>query len=630
MIFQWFNANEAERIACDLADQFVPQAAVATAGTDHPSPPEDDSPALRDLVRRVKADVRLSGLNFYKKARFANSFKWRLLEKGIESGTANHVTHSLLVHLSRGADTGNEHPATPAKLATGTEAIPDLLRRGNKAFEGAAYADALRIFQEAVDRNPGHPEALNGLGAALCKLGRYIESEQQFRQALSIAPDHPEANCNLGNVLRWLGNIEESEVWLRRALKSKPNYTDARVNLGLTLALLGRTRDAKPRFEKVLKAAPRHSGALFGLAQVAKIEGRFEEAEALLRQVLEDNPRMAGAWALIPTLRRMTVADGDWLRTATELAASGVTPIEEADLRFAVGKYFDDIGEFDKAFKSFEAANALLKSFAIKYDRQGRDRFVETVAHTYTKTLISTVGDGASPSVKPVFVLGMPRSGTSLTEQILASHPKIKGAGELDFWNTVTRKRLAEVSSGLLDLHTRQNLAEEYLKVLEKQAGDALRVIDKTTANSDSIGIIHSVFPNARFIYMERDPIDTCLSCYFQHFVAAVSFSMDLSDLAHYYKGHRQLARHWQSVLPPDRILVVRYEDLVQDQEKWTRRMLDFLELEWDHRCLSFHEIERPVATASTWQVRQKLYTDSLGRWQAYKKFIGPLKSLRG
>jgi tetratricopeptide (TPR) repeat protein len=360
------------------------------------------------------------------------------------------------------------------------------------------------------------------------------------------------------------------------------------------------------------------------------MEGRFSEAQTLIRQVLEKNPKMAGAWAFFATLKKMTPADSDWLRNATELAAGGVTPLEEADLRFAIGKYFDDIGEFDKAFRSFETANAILKSFASKYDRKGRDEFVDKLIHVYSKDVIAGIGAGASPSMKPVFVLGMPRSGTSLTEQILASHSSIKGAGELHFWSGVTRQRLAEVRAGLLDLPTRKKLAEDYLQLLEKRTGDALRITDKTTSNADCIGIIHSVFPGARFIYMERDPIDTCLSCYFQHFVAAMSFSMDLSDLAHYYRSHRKLVQHWQSVLPPDKVLVVRYEDLVRDQETWTRKMLDFLGLEWDEKCLSFHENERPVATASTWQVRQKLYTDSVGRWQAYQKYIGPLKPLAG
>jgi len=633
MIFQWFDAKEAEKIACELADQFAPQAAPLSGGTSNASTPDNGkgSAALRDLIRRVETDGRLRGLNFYKKARFANSFKWRLLEKGIEPGTANHATTSLVVHLSRAAGTVNgESPANPVdEPASSAETIPDLLRRGNKAFNCADYAEAMKIFQRVHDRSPGHPEAFNGLGAALSKMGKYADAEQRFRQAVSRAPDYPEASCNLGNVLRWMGSLEESEFWLRRALKTKPTYVDARVGLGLTLVLLGRTRDARSRFEKVLKSTPQHADALLGMCQVAKMEGRFSEAEVLIRQVLEKNPKMTGAWAVFATLRKMTPADSDWLRNATELAASGVTPLEEADLRFSIGKYFDDIGEFDKAFRSFEAANALLRSFALKYDPKGRDEVVDHLIHAYSKDVNAGIGEGASPSSKPVFVLGMPRSGASLTEQILASHPSVKGAGGLQFWSGVTRQRLAEIRAGLLDLPTRKKLAEDYLQLLEKRTGDALRIIDRTTSNADCIGMIHSVFPNARFIFMERDPIDTCLSCYFQHFLAAMSFSTDLSDLAHYYRAHRKLVQHWQSVLPADRMLVVRYEDLVQDPETWTRKMLDFLELEWNERCLSFHENERPVAANSTWQVRQKLYTDSIGRWQAYKKFIGPLKALR-
>ena len=186
----------------------------------------------------------------------------------------------------------------------------------------------------------------------------------------------------------------------------------------------------------------------------------------------------------------------------------------------------------------------------------------------------------------------MPRSGTSLTEQILASHPSIFGAGEMDFWNTFTRTHESEVREGLLDPALRKKLANDYLRLLESR-GDAVRVIDKTTINSDYIGIIYSVFPNARFIYLERDPTDTCLSCYFQQFVAGLNFCLDLSDLAHYYSGHRRLMKHWQSVLPAENLLVVPYEGLVADQEGWTRKMLGFLGLDWNDRCLSFNETER-------------------------------------
>jgi tetratricopeptide (TPR) repeat protein len=626
MIFHWFNASEAENIASELADQFAPRS--ATGSTGRAAPPKDGTASLQNLLRRAATDARLAGLNFYKKARFANSFKWRLLENGMEPRTADQITHSLLVHLSKGAATVSE-PATALDAQSAAEKIQDLLRRGNKALAGGAYEDGRELYQAALNLDPTNPVALNNLGAALCKIGNYIEAEQRFRQALSLDAAYAEANCNLGNVLRWMGNIEESEIWLRRALKANPNYVDARISLGLTLIFLGRIRDAKARFEKVLKAAPRETDALFGMGLIAKVEGRFAEAEALFRRVLEQRPRMAGAWAALVTLRKMTPADGDWLRAAKELVDGGVTPPEEVDLRFAIGKYHDDLEEFDEAFRSFAAANAILVKIAIKYNREGRDGFIDDMVRLYTKDAITAIGKCGSESTKPVFVVGMPRSGTSLTEQILASHPSVFGAGELDFWNAFTRTHESEVREGLLDPARRKKLAEDYLPLLEAHAGDATRIIDKATINSDYMGLIHSAFPSARFIYLQRDPIDACLSCYFQQFGTALNFTMDLSDLAHYYQGHRKLFKHWQSVLPADRILVVPYEELVQQPEEWVRKMLDFLGLDWYDRCLSFQETQRIVTTASAWQVRQKIHTRSVGRWQSYRKHIGPLKALK-
>jgi tetratricopeptide (TPR) repeat protein len=626
MIFHWFNASEAETIASELADQFAPRS--ATGSPDRVAPAKDGAASLQNLLRRAAKDGRLAGLNFYKKARFANSLKWRLLENGMEPRTADHVTHSLLVQLSKVGASVTEEPVVAEDARSAMEKIPDLLRRGNKALAGGAFEDARELYQAVVDLDPANPVALNNLGAALCKIGNYIEAEQRFRQALSLDAAYAEANCNLGNVLRWMGNSEESEIWLRRALKANPNYDDARISLGLTLTLLGRIRDAKARFEKVLKTAPRDADALFGMALIAKVEGRFADAEALFRRVLEQKPRMAAAWAALVTLRKMTPADSDWLRATSELVAGGVTPLEEADLRFAIGKYHDDLNEFDHAFRSFDAANVILKEIAIKYDRKGRDGFVDDMLRLYTKEAIAAIGDGGSESSKPVFVVGMPRSGTSLTEQILASHPSVFGAGEMDFWNAFTRVHQAEVREQLLDPAKRKELANDYLRLLESR-GDAVRIIDKTTINSDYIGMIYSALPNTRFIYLQRDPIDTCLSCYFQQFGAALNFTMDLSDLAHYYKAHRKLFKHWQSVLPADRILVVPYEQLVQQPEQWVRRMLDFLGLDWYDRCLSFHDTQRIVTTASTWQIRQKIYTRSVGRWQSYKKHIGPLKALK-
>jgi len=191
------------------------------------------------------------------------------------------------------------------------------------------------------------------------------------------------------------------------------------------------------------------------------------------------------------------------------------------------------------------------------------------------------------------------------------------------------RKNNTPIRRGPLGEGLRKELAERYLRVLARHSVDALRVVDKAPINSDFLGVIHSVFPNARIIYMKRDPIDTCLSCYFQPFSAALNFTMDLADLAHHYREHQRLMAHWRAVLPPGTILEVPYAELVADQEGWTRRILDFIGLEWDQRCLDFHSTQRAVVTASYWQVRQRIYNDSVQRWRNYRKFIGPLLDLR-
>lgn len=629
MIFQWFNAREAETIASDMADQYSQRASATTDPSRRTPPLQEGGPALQNLLRRADTEDRLARLNFFKKAKFANSFKWRLLENGVAPRTADHVTHALLMHLSRGAATLNEPAPADAEQPLLPEKNQDLARRAKKAFESGAYDVALGINLKLVQRGPANAEALNNLGATLCKVGEYLEGEQRFRQALSVDCNHAEANLNLGNVLRWMGALEESETYLRRALKAKPNYAEARTSLGFTLTLLGRLRDAKPRFDKTLKTAPRDTDALLGLGLIAKMEGRFSEAEAFFKRILEYKPKTANALAALATLRKMTPADGEWLSAAQGLANDGLDVLHEADLRYSIGKYYDDIGAFDDAFRSFEAANTLLKSVVVKYDREARDGFIDDMLRVYSKDAIAPAEPAVPTSDGPVFVLGMPRSGTSLAEQILASHPSIFGAGEMDFWNALMRTREAVLRKGLLDTAARGKVAEDYLKLLKSRAGDRSRVIDKTPVNSDYMGVIYSVFPNARFIYMERDPIDVCLSCYFQQFLAAMNFSMDLSDLAHYYQGHRRLFNHWQSVLPEKNILVVPYAALIQDQEVWTRKMLDFIGLDWSDRCLSFHETDRAVITASAWQVRQRIYAHSIGRSQAYKKFLGPLKSLR-
>jgi tetratricopeptide (TPR) repeat protein len=626
MVFKYFNASEAAEIGASLADQFASGVNSVRAGKKSPPPPGSK---IEEILARADRDVRPLQLNFYKKAKFANSFKWRLLEKGVEPSVADEVTQSLILHLAqnsqdpgsaRGGDATSSSRADSAKLS-------DLVARAGNAQAEGKYEEAITLYREFIAIVPRQADALNNLGVALFSLARYQEAEQCYRQALEINPEFAGAYCNLADLLQ--ANPKEAEECLRRALRINPKYLEARVNLGVSLANSGREHEAKACFKKALKIAPNSAEALLGLGRIARAEGHFAEAEKLIGRALKSKPKLPGALAALHGTRKMTLADIDWLTTTEETAGSGISLWEESELRFAIGKYHDDVGNYDLAFQSYRRGNELLKSVAQKYDRNAHSAFADDIIRGHSQQALAAFGEGGSASIKPIFVVGMPRSGTSLAEQIIASHPAAKGAGELDFWLDAARLHQGELRHGIIGEKTRKALAEEYLRFLARRCPDAPRVVDKTPINSDYLGLIHSVFPNARIIRMRRDPIDTGLSIYFQRFSTAMRFSMDLSDIADYYRVHQRLMSHWATALPAGTILEVPYEQLVTDQEAWTRKILDFLELEWDVRCLSFHETQRSVSTASAWQVRQKIYTQSVRRWRNYEKFIGPLKGLK-
>ena len=631
MMLEWFSAREAAELGAALADDFAPRAASGSATRLQKAAERQQHHALLKSLQRVRREADTLRLNFYKKAKLASSFKGKLVENGVEPELANELTGMLVLHLSlnqpSSALDGNTG-AAPTRHRDSSKA-QYLLALGNKYIAQGAPAKALTAYQDLLSLNPHHAEAANNLGAALCQLGRSKEAEDHFRWAIRTQPDYPEAHGNLGTMLRWRGQFAEAEISLRHAIKSKPRNVDAQSNLGLTLLLMGRLREAKARFARALKLAPRHADALLGMGQVARMEGRFDDAETLFQRALKVKPKMPSAWAALSGIRKMTSSDGVWVRGAEEIAASGLAPLEEADVRFAIGKYCDDVKDFERAFRSYKRANELLKTVAEHYERDGRTRFVDDLIRVYTRETISQVERGASTSMQPVFVVGMMRSGTSLAEQIIASHPAVKGAGELGFWSDAVSEHEAVIRQEPLGEPIRNKLAEAYLRTLARHSLDALRIVDKAPVNADYLGVIHSVFPSARIIYMRRNPLDTCLSCYFQQFSPALNFTMDLSDLAHYYREHHRLMAHWRAVLPPGTLLDVPYAELVADHEGWTRKILDFLGLEWDKRCLDFHQTRRPVSTASYWQVRQKIYQDSVERWRNYEKFISPLLRLR-
>ncbi len=632
MMLDWFDAREAVDVGASLADSVLRGMGPARKNT-RPEALADCSAETQRLLRRAVLDAPPLKLNLFKRAKLLESFKSRLADQGIDSRRVDELTHLLLLQLS-GA---NAPQPTAAAAAVGRPAashrerkrIEPLLNAVEEELVAGRSAQAIAQLEEILAIDPDHAVAHVHLGEALSHLGRYGQAEQALRRAVQLDPRRADAHLRLGLLLQWRGDFLGSETTLRRAVKLEPRSANALSALGHTLNSLDRTQDARECFEKALRLNPRAASALCGLGWLTSTEGRFTEAETLLRKALEADPECIEAQVLLASQRKMTRDDAGWLQATNRMLERVRPPIEEAKLRFALGKYHDDLGNHRQAFENYRQANDLRKQVAAPYDTAARTAWVDDVMRVYSSGLVAQPAEAASDSEVPVFVVGMMRSGTSLVEQIIASHPRAAGAGELQFWGMLAHKHPEFLRHHPPDAAFAGKQAEAYLQLLARRGGTATRVVDKTPANVDYLGLIHRLFPKARFICLRRDPVDTCLSCYFQDFSNAAAFSMDLDDLAHYYREHHRLVTHWRSVLPKDVFLEVSYAELVADPERWSRRMLEFIGLEWDPKVLEFDKTERAVLTASSWQVRQKVYASSVGRSRNYQKFIGPLLKLR-
>jgi tetratricopeptide (TPR) repeat protein len=489
------------------------------------------------------------------------------------------------------------------------------------------FDEAIESYRQALLIKPELAELHSNLGTVLLEAGRPRDAMASCLNALELKPDLFSAHANLGSALREVGQAGAAENSYRRALELKPGEAEVYLNLGVVLRLQNRLSEAEASCRRALKINPSLVSAWVFLGKLHADKGEFADAEDLFKRAMSIDPKSPEAWSGLPGLRRMTAADSAWLDGATQLADGHPLPRQEGHLRYAIGKYLDDVKEFTRAFASYRRANDLGKLVRPKHDRHELTQFVQRIIASFDRAWMERPPHAANDSRRPVFVVGMPRSGTTLAEQILASHPAVLGSGEQPFWGLALENYLSPDRGGET-IEWLRATAADYLRLLENLSADARRVVDKMPTNFLGIGLIHAALPNARFIHMRRNPIDTCLSIYFQDFDAAYSYANDLSDLAHAYGEYFRLMSHWRQMLPAETMLDVSYEGLVEDQEHWSRRMLEFVGLQWDPRCLNFHEVRRTVSTLSSWQVRQSINASSVERWRNYAQFVGPLMGL--
>jgi tetratricopeptide (TPR) repeat protein len=512
-----------------------------------------------------------------------------------------------------------------------------LMRQGQ--YDAAAVA-----FRAALRLNPRHLDARCNLGAILHRQGRLAEALPLLEETVRLAPNFAQARNDLGGVYLAYNQVEAAIEHFREAVRLRPDFAEAHSNLGLALRETGRIDEATRCFREAARLNPAYAGAHNNLAYTLEFQGRVAEARAEFLEALRLDPNNARALAALTGLAvagHYQLSD-DELGRIRALAARKDLPLDDLGrLHFALARMHDKAGEHDAAFGHYRQGNELRKHYVrargAAFDPDAQRRYVDALVGTFTPAYFGLVKPFGADSELPVFVVGMMRSGTSLAEQILASHPLVHGAGELrdiDLLAVGLPQRLGTAEgypacAERLDAATARALAEDHLRKLGELGGGAVRVVDKAPFNFLHLGFIATLFPKARIIHCRRDPVDTCLSCYFQNFGEPLAFSLDLRHLGLYYREYERLMAHWARVLPLP-LFELQYEELTADQEAVSRRLVDFCGLEWDERCLRFHETRRPVRTASTLQVRRPMYRSAVGRWKRYEAHLGPLLEALG
>lgn len=493
--------------------------------------------------------------------------------------------------------------------------------------------DALASFDKAIALRPDYADAHYNRGIVLRDLKRLDEALASYDQAIALKPDHGEAYINRGLVLQGLKRFDEALASYDRAIVLRPDSSQAYNNRGIALKKLNRSNEALASYDRAIALNPNYAEAFYNRAIELMELGRLDEAQQAADKAIELAPREALYYRTFGSAGRYS-GDDKRLAVLEQLAenAESYSSDDQVDLCFVLAKVYEDVGRFNEAFNQLKIGN-VLKRRQIIYDEAAELDAFTRIQDLYTPQLIQSTRDAGESSPVPVFIVGMVRSGSTLVEQILASHPQAFGGGELDSFAEFVARCSAmqngeqlrpELASGLSTDQLRQ-IGVRYVARLRELSPQAARIVNKLPSNFMHAGLIHLALPNATIIHTVRDPRDTCASAYSKLFTEEQNHTYDLAELGRYYGHYHALMAHWHRVLPAGRILDVQYEDVVADLEGQARRLIAHCGLDWDPRCLAFHRTDRPVRTASAIQVRQPIYDSSIGRWRMYESFLGPL-----
>lgn len=491
-------------------------------------------------------------------------------------------------------------------------------------------AEAKKCFLRAIQINPKDEQAHNSLGTLLRDEGELDKAFTHFMRAIELKPDYSEAHNNLGNIYHDRSQIREALTYYERAIQIDPGYIDARYNRGMAQQKMGQYDAALSSYNLVLQLSPSHVDAITGIANVYEKQSDYQKTHEILQPLLNSGKATVSTAITFAAAARRLGKHGEAITVMEKLLErSNLSMEQRQELHFSLGSLYDDQKQYALAFPHFKKGNSLRP---YQHDSTSEPGYFTDIITTFSSDFQREKIRSSIDSERPIFIVGMPRSGTTLVEQILSSHPDVFGGGEL---------REVEVAITLLRATTKtqrpypyfipettlaslNNAAQSFLNILHELSPSTVHVTDKMPHNFLYLGLIEMLFPKARIIHCTRNPIDTCLSIYFHNFNANHPYTTDLAALGTYYNQYLRLLRHWESVISIP-IHKVSYEQLVSDQETGTRDLLAYCGLPWDPACLRFHENKRVVTTPSYQQVRRPMYKSAVERWRNYESYLKPL-----
>jgi tetratricopeptide (TPR) repeat protein len=491
--------------------------------------------------------------------------------------------------------------------------------------------EAEAIYRDILRRDPRNLEALRLLALIAMTTEHYGQAEQLLKRAVEIAPDFLAAWVDLSRAQLERLDLPAAHASIERAVTLSPHSANVRIHVANVLARSGRHDQAIETSRQAIGLKPGMPAGFLGLGNTLKTVGRQAEAIEAYRQATVLRPEASEAWWSLSNLKTFRFEDGEIATMERQLELPSLSEEARVQFCFALAKASEDRGDYARAFELYARGNRTRRALE-DYDPVQTEMINERIVKVFDAGFVARHAGRGHPDPAPIFVVGLPRSGSTLIEQILASHSEVDATHELPEVGRLIqhinrdRKDRTAYPEAVLDFSDDAwaSLGWSYIERTRQYRHDAPRFIDKNPNNFASIGLLSLALPNARFINTRRHPLDTCLSCYKQLFAKGQPFTYDLQELGEYYLQYERMMAHWHAVLP-GRVLDVQYESVVADQAGETRRVLEFCELPWEEACLRYYETERAIRTASSEQVRRPIYTDSVGLWRHYQRELGEL-----